>query len=451
MQQQSFYQILESSSFIVSGDSKSGKMTFVLYMLSSLFKEKALIFTPQESHLFKRRINALKTLYTQFSNIDELIKPYFIKNDWKTLKQRYGFDFFIQELQSIIRNSQEKVVIVHRFGEFFEFQDRYEIEHVYKSLVSTCESEGKKLIIIANSSDENFSQISKISDEFSDIGIKIELGEDAQRLIFLRDMLRNKEYPKLEFQARDDSFLLDYYHKEEIKTDEIVKNVLICELDYIHDNLVDICKYIFDKPGFTIKYATSMHTILKEVFISPDIIIVLMKRTQENFETIKSIKMHLPNAPVIAIIDQEFVRAEDEQIAYTYGIDELFASNLNLDKLILSCQKASKDLFYFNALKELPKYSNTMSNLKEMITLAKECKKRSIFFSAFVFKVDKNAKKVSPSRENDYVFQDEKKLYYLALNTAPKDVYKIMEKFKGYELMCLWEPINHDAIEDCLK
>ena len=452
MKELDFNQITEGSSFIVQGDNKAGKMTFAFYMIQSLFKEKALLFTPQESYLFQRRIDALKGQFTQFNNIDELLTPYFLKEDYKVLKQRYGFDFLIKEFVYIISQAEEKVIIVHRFGELFEFQDRYEIEEVYKALTKVCHSYDKKLVFVVNEQGENFDQISNIADEFADISIKIDVDDANQRFVHIRDVIHNREYPLLSFALHANSFLLDYHVSQEQESVEHIKNVLICELDYAHDNLVEICRYIFDKPGFQTKHATSLQSILQEVFISPDIIIVLMKRTEANLETIKAIKMNLPESPVIAILDQDFVRAEDAQQAYSYGIEELFSRNLVLDQLILATQKAAKTLYYTKALEELPKLSNKIKDIVTMREFVSECVQRSIFFTLFVFQKGEDALEAQrPSRQYDFVHESDEKIYYIALNTAPKDAQKIIEKYNNSKLICMWEPINHTKVEDCLK
>lgn len=450
--EQNFYQILENISFIISGESKSGKMTLLFYMMTQLFKKKALIFTPQEAHLFNRRIKSSVEQYSHFSDLESYIDIYYLKPEWKSLKQRYGFEFFIQELSHVITEAKEEVIVIHRFGEYFEFQDRYEIQNVYASLTKLCFEHKKKIIFMANTMHENFDQIHSVADEFSDVSIHITVDEITNnRFIHIRDLFHNKEYPVLQFQIVNNTLLLDYKKDLEEKELKRTKNVLICELNKFHENFFDICAYIFNKPGFHVKHATSLQTILQEMFISPDVIVVLMKRTQANFETVQSIKMHLPNSPIIAILDQDFVRSEDANKALSYGVDELFSNQLSLEKLILAFQKAAKELFYTKVMKELPKYPNILQNLEEMKTLAKSCLEKNIIFSLFVFKVSYDLKVVKPSRENDYIYKNGDTLYYLAINTAPKDLNNIMKKFDTNELKCLWEPINYTQIEDCLQ
>ena len=451
MQNLDFNQIVEGSSFVIQGGNKAGKMTFAFYMVHSLFKEKALIFTPQEPYLFRRRLDALKNQFTQFEDIENSLNTYYLKEDYKTLKQRYGFDFLIKEFTYIITNAEEKVIVVHRFGELFEFQDRYEIEDVYKTLVKIAHSQDKKILFVLNENNENFEHIITVADEFSDIAVRVEVNEENKRIIHMRDLLHNTEYPLLSFELQANTLLLDYHRTNKENDVEVNKNVLLCELDYAHDNLLEICRYIFDKPNFRTTHATSLQSILQEVFISPDIIIVFMKRTPENLQTVHAIKMHLPSSPIIAILEQEFVRGEDAQEAYKNGIDELFSSNLILEKLILATQKAAGTLFYSEAMEQLSSVPNKMDSIESMRKLASECVKYSIFFTLFVFKKDATAHVEKPSRKHDYVYEGKEKLYYIALNTAPKDTRLIQEKFGVDNLVCIWEPINHTNVEECLR
>ena len=52
MQNTNVLNILESHSFFINSGAKVGKTTFASYLVRSLFKEKVIVFTPQESFLF---------------------------------------------------------------------------------------------------------------------------------------------------------------------------------------------------------------------------------------------------------------------------------------------------------------------------------------------------------------------------------------------------------------
>lgn len=452
MKHQNFLSILDANSFIIDSGPKVGKMTFVSYLITVLFKEKAIIFTPQESFLYKRRMRSLSKQFLQLKNIEDVYSVYNLKEEWHTLKQKYGYAFFLQELEHIIATSDEKIIVIHRIAEYFEFQDRYEIDTIYKSLVKMVTSHEKKIIFLANNKHENYVYVHNVAEEFSDVLISINTNERSERLINIKDVLHNQEYPLMSFKINKETFLLDYYQEKTELAQDRVKNVLIVELDTAGEDLRDVCSYIFNKPNFVVKYADSLQSILQEIFVSPDIIVVMMKRTKANLDTIKTIKTQLPNSPIVTILDQDFVRAEDAQEAYNYGCDELFSNNLALENLILAFQKASKSLFYTQEINKLKQYPNIMSSIDEMRELAKSCMERSIFFTAFVFKAGANSKKITHlSRQYDYIYQTDEKLYYLAISTAPKDAKHIIAKYNDFEIFCMWEPINHTKIEDCLQ
>jgi len=451
-----FSALLDVNSIIISSSAKEGKMTFLAYLISSFYKEKAIVFTPQESYLFTRRLNSLSQQFKQLLNIKDFITPYYLKEDWNTLKQKYGYKFLLKELEQIIIKSEEKIIVFHRIGEFFEFQDRYEIENIYKSLVRLTLLHEKKIIFLANQNNENFEYIHHVAEEFSDVEISIKSNEKNERLLNVKNILNNREYPLMNFRIHENTFLLEYQHETKEITENKTKNILIAEINDAHDNMKEICTYIFNKPNFSVKHADSLQSMLQEIFLRPDVIIVLMKRDKKNLATIKAIKTQLPDSSIVAILDQDFIRAEDIHELYDYGCDEVFANNLSIDRVIISLQKATKTFFYKHTLNSLPKYSNIIQDSDDFKELAKECTKRAIFFTAFVLESKKDFDKItSTTRKTDYVYQTKNKICYLAISTMPKDIYIIIDKFKkknpDLTLLCIWEPINNISFEECLS
>lgn len=446
--------LLNADSIIIDGASKAGKITFFLYLVNFLYQKTSVIFTPQEKYLFNRRTEALSSQFPQFKNLKEFISPYFLHENWTSLKQKYGYDFFLKELIKIITTSDEKIIVIHRLGEYFEFQDRYEIENIYKTLIKVVREHDKKIIFLVNNTNENYEYIHRIAEEFTDISISLKNNDNNERILDVRDTLHNQQHPLMHFRINEENFILDYYKKDEVQYHNKMKNILIAEIDLAHDNMTDIFTYIFNRKDFILKYANSLQSILQEVFISPEIIIVLMKRKDENFKTISAIKKQLPDTKIIAILDQDFVRSEDIQEAYNNGCDELFANNLSFENILLALQKATKDLFYTQSLNKVTKYDNILNSLDELKHLANECIEKSIFFTIFVIESKEEFNEVTnPSRNNDYIYQDKHRISYLAINTMPKDVNKIINNYKRkYEdttLTCLWEPVNHTSLNEC--
>ena len=441
---------------IIDSGGKAGKMTFLFYLINFFYKDKAIIFTPQESYLFNRRIDALSSQYLQFKNLKDNVTPYFLDEEWNSLKQKYGYEFFLEEILHIIKTSDESVIVMHRMGEFFEFQDRYEIENIYKTLVKTAIKHDKKMIFLVNNKNENYEYIRRIAEEFTDISINITNNEKNERLLNIKDVLHHKEYPLMHFKIHKENFILDLHARDETNVGFTTKNILIAELNETDNHMRDICTYIFNKPNFNVKYANSLQSILQEVFISPDVIVVLMKRDQKNFDTISAIKKQLPDTIIVGILDQEFVRTEDVQEAYSNGCDELFANNLSLDNLILALQKASRTLFYSQSLQTLSPKENIFTTLNEFKTLASECIERSLFFTAFTLESKTKFELItSSSRNSDYIYQTDYKIYYIALSTMTKDIPKIVdqyrEKHSDLEMNCIWEPIKNETLDDCIS
>jgi CheY-like chemotaxis protein len=451
MQNKDHLNLLQAQSIIIESAPKVGKFTFLLYLLTTLYKKKALILTPQESYLFKRRVDALSTRYSQFSNIDKSYDTLYLKKNWHTLKQKYGYGFFMEELDNIIINSEEDIIVMHKIGDFFEYQDRYEIETVYKAAIKTASLNNKQIIFLANNQHENHEFIQNFSQEFTDIAIEITTNEKNHRLVNIKNILHNQEYPLMKFEITNKAFLLDYADMSDALNADKMQNILLTELDDGNEDIKAICNFIFQKQNIQLKYADSLKTILQEIFIRPDMIVFFMKRTQENLETIKAIKNQLPNTPIIVILNQDFVRAEDAQEAYLYGCDELFSHNLELERLILAFQKAIKSTFYTDVVKKLPKVENHTKSLEELSSLAKACIEKSIFFSLFIFQKEQDDnEQYTVNRKHDYIFIDKNKIFYLALNTAPHDITYIEKRFDKCKLICTWEPINETNIEDCL-
>jgi len=447
--------LLNANSMIIDSGGKAGKMTFLFYLINFFYKDKAIIFTPQESYLFNRRVDALSSQYLQFKNLRDNVTPYFLDEEWNSLKQKYGYEFFLEEILHIIKTSDENVIVMHRMGEFFEFQDRYEIENIYKTLIKTAIKYDKKMIFLVNNKNENYEYIRRIAEEFTDISVNITNNEKNERLLNIKDVLQHKEYPLMHFKIHKENFILDLYEKDETNVEFTTKNILIAELDETDHHMRDICTYIFNKPNFHVKYANSLQSILQEVFISPNVIVVLMKRDQKNFDTIAAIKKQLPDTIIVGILDQEFVRTEDVQEAYSNGCDELFANNLSLDNLILALQKASKSLFYSQSLQTLSAKKNIFTTLEEFKILANECIEKSLFFTAFTLESKSKFETItSPSRNSDYIFQTDNKIYYIALSTMPKDITYIADQYRKKHndlvVTCIWEPIKNETLEDCI-
>ena len=433
--------LIKNSAHVITIESepKMGKLTFSAFLVNNLLNTKALLFTPQETYLFERRLKIFEQQFPQLSSIQENLNTFYLKTDWHHLKQQHGYDFFLQELVRVIKESSEKIIIFHRFGEFFEFQDRYEIEPIFRALVKLAEELGKKLFFLTNTKNENFEFIKNITEEFADVIIDVKVDEQNRRQIFIKDMLANQNYMPYTFSLKAQKFTLEKY--EDLKDDTVneKKRILIANLASKNDESLHLCEYILNyTQQFDLHYADSFQKVLKEVFVAPDLIVMLMSRSDTNFETIAAIKKHLKDVKVVVILDQDFLRAEDKRTAFNLGCDELFHSRYVIDELIMSFEKLVGANFYENRLLSLEGFSQVLHSKDEMKNLERSAQENALFYTLFSFDIIKNGKeKISSSgRRYDFIFQEGQRLFCIAINTHHSMAEKIIENYKrkGIEL-----------------
>ena len=433
----------------INSGPKGGKLTFFLYLLSQLYKEKAVFFTPMESYLFKKKLNILSEQFPQYKNIDQMLSVYYMQEDFSTMKQKYGFEFILEEIEKLISSSEKKFFVIHRINEFFDYQDRFEIPAFFKRLTQLAQKYDKKLVILANSAHLNFEQVDELSQGLSDIIIDITKDEKNERIINIMDILRHQEYPQLRFKIQNNQSILEF-NIEENKDDNHEKTILLVELDHIKDNIQELLEYILNRPGFTIKKATTLQEILKEIFIRPDLIVISMNRTDENMQIINSIKTQLPDTKIITIINQDFVRTEDEHEFLSSGCEAVLSKEFSFDQMILTLQKSLDTLFYTTLLEKLPQHNNILKDIDEMRQLADECVENSIYFTSLIMKNKDNITVEKSSRKTDYICFTKEKVCYLAINTLPRETKHIEKKY-NLQTECMAEAMDYKSIEDCLK
>lgn len=442
--------LLDVSSLIISGKGKSGKGLFLFYYIKFLLKEKAIIFSAQEEYLFDRRVASATDQFDSLVDIKKYLSPYFLRPDFFNMIYLYKHDLLVKEIEHVLKTSTEKIVVFHQVEELFLFQHRNSIRMFYKSVVKIVSSMGKKVIFLSNSAHGNYQHVLDVAIEFTDVSLFIESKENRERLLTITELQENKEHPVVSFKANTNRVSLGFV--EDDKSDdsysrEKVKNVLMVELGSSQGYIGRICSYIFNRKEFLVKYASSVSGILMEMFISPDVVIVFLKREEESFLAISAIKKNSPNTKIIAVVDQDFVREEDRLEALSHGCDELLANNVSFGGLILAIEKSLNKYFYLDSVKAIPSYNNKISSADDLILLSKECMDRSVFFIIMNMKYSKRkGVKSSTNRKGDFIFQSKNEIYFLAINTLVMDSDKIMDGLKkeymDLKLVSTWDPLN---------
>lgn len=451
--------LTESANIItIESEPKVGKLTFTAFLLSSLLKTKALVFTPQDTYLFSRRLKVFAKQFPQLSSIEDDLNVFYLKTDWHHLKQHYGYAFFLSELSTIINNTDEEVIVFHRFGEFFEFQDRYEIEPIFRALIKLCESLGKKIIFMTNTKNENFEFIKNITEEFADVIIEIKIGDNNDRKIFIKDVLSHQHFPPYDFKSKNQKFTLEKFEAEREVSSHEKKRVLIANLASKDDRSIQLVQYLLNySQQFSVAYADSFQSILNKIFVAPDLIVIMMSHSDANFETIKAIKEHLKEVKIVVVLDQSFIRAEDKRKAFSLGCDELLHSHYRVDDLVMTLEKSMRFGFYeqrLSALDAFPQEITTKKQLRDLIATAQEA---ALFFTLFKFDIleQTNVEDISGGRQHDYLFKKGTTLCCVKINTCHFVVDKIIENYqrRGIKLSlnCHADALDKDELEKCMK
>lgn len=418
----------EAQVVIIEGERKSGKFTFVSFIIDTLLKEDAVVLIPQEAFLFKRRIDILKR-FKQLHEIHKRFDTYYLKAEMPDYKQRYGYGFFKQELEGIIAGSDAKIIFFHRFEEFFEFQDLYEIKPVLLSLLHDAKASGKKLIFSISDECEHCSYIKEFIGDFADLSIRVTASLNKEREVHFTDHLYHRTFPIFRFQTRQNLLSLnDDGADAKSDLDDPIR-VFLCQYSEKSGAMAEVFSYLFScRQRFSFHHASSLEGILNNLFLEPDIIIFLLERTEENLQTLQQVKNILPNAKVYVVFTQDFIRAEDRRALLSKGCDEVFAANFKVDDFMAAVEKELKLPYYQNqllALKGVPHALPGSAKLHEIITIAQE---HCLYFTLFLYTVEAGDTIYSENlgRKYDYyLLVKEQKLLFLAMNTGPQDAQKI--------------------------
>lgn len=445
-----------SQVIMIEGERRSGRFTFVSFLIDTLLNKEAALFTPQEAYLFQRRLDLLKR-FQQLSDIDKRFEIYYLKAEWPDYKQRYGYGLLKQELKKIIAESGAGIIFFHRFEEFFEFQDLYEIKPVLHSLLDDVRGTNKKLIVSVSDSGEHAAQIKEALQDFADLSVSVKASSEDDREIRFTDNLYHRVYPTFRFQLSQNLLSLKDEKADAPSGPDNPLRIFLCRYSEETGATAELMSYLFaDEQRFSFHQASTLDAILNNLFLYPDIIIFLLERTEENLQTLQQVKKLLPEARLYAFFTQDFIRSEDRRAALSKGCDEVFAANFKVGDFIAAIEKDLQLPYYQNQLRALegePHALPDREKLQEIVTSAKE---GHLYFTIFVYAM-KDSDIISSEglgREYDYYLTEDQKLIFLAMNTGPREAEKIGEHLSAngiaVELENIIEGHKVDQIEGVL-
>ena len=444
------------SSTSICGKRQSGKLTLAWYFSSLLTDKPVTLISPFSKVFFQKKIQANLKLNSNLQpTLDNLI--YFnLKSDWKFYKNNYGYSFFNEEIERIVRESNE-VVIFHRIESFFELQDSNEIDEFVYNIIYFSLSLGKKIIFTLSMSSDN-------SDKFYDVFeknieydflISKRLYDNKVRDVELISSLIKVEYSKFIFEYNNSKFDFELLPmltgNETSRLSLSFKIIVASESKY----LINISKYLFYKECFELKIISPiLSDIIVEIAVDR-LCVVIFNPTKNQLESdIKKIGSVISNSnnKSIFISSKLSLRNQDKLKIFSQGFSHALCGYFYIDELILTVELAIEYHFYTKEIERIPDKRFIIYEAKLFNDFISVLLKKNIFFSIFKFKYETpvNEKDIKNSlwRSFDIVYYVKKdNVFYLFLiNTLKRNLKSIIGKMKGInetiELVYIKESID---------
>lgn len=449
--------LLKSSQItIIEGERKTAKLTFTLYALKNILQKDAIILTPIEQHLFKRKIKVIQDRFESLENVDDNLSFFILKDEWNTLKKRFSYEYFQEELEKIFQNTERQVIVFHRFGLFFEFQDRFEIEPMFRKIIDIATEYNKQVIFTIATSSINYDYMNNVMCDFSDFTLEMREHNLNERSIHVMDSLESLDNATYYFKDSGKKLLLEEKINDQANSIQTVYRVLLVTYENQELEALESIKYLMSRREiFQVTYVSSIHEVLQQVLLDPDLLFFFLDRKDFDYEVFKSLKEKLPESLFFVFFSQEFIRSNDKGLLHEIGINDVFGSDFQYNDAVVSIEKTLGRNFYFESLKSLDFDMQYLQSKQQLHTLMKSAYDNMLYFSLFIYRYDNfdlASCKLGRDKDCIYVDQKEHKIYYLALNTRDILAHKIGNSINKHDNnVTLLEACSAANIERCFE
>ncbi len=453
-----YKQLLRKSQvIIIEGERKSGKFTLAMFLMHSILKKNITILTPVEGSFFHRKVLIAKERFASLQDIDEHIDEFCLKSDWGTLKKRYSYDFFRKELESIFNSTTSEIVLFHRFESFFEFQDRFEIEPIFRLVLQLASKNNIKVIFTISTTSSHYDFMIEYIRDFSDLTLRIEEKNLNERLVQITDSLQHVGNAKLDFQSHNNRLVLQ--EREEESEKDVEKShfdILIFANDNENSATIELLNYLFsDTERFTVSIIYTAQELLHHLSFEPDLLFFFINENDYRFVETVSLKKQFQKCNFFAITTAPSLRVTDRVELYKHGYEGAFTSNFSIDEFIVLIEKSLNKYFYTDNLNRLSTLEKVLKDEEEMHWLVALASNYRLYFSLFVFSYDADTFSDSkPSREYDFMYVDRehKKIYYFSFNTRKYLADRVENSLqeRGWRVK-LESACTVENIENCLE
>ena len=403
----------ESETIVIEGDKKIGKMTFSLFLAKQL-KLPFTFITPVSSNKLIRKINSLKRNFENFKHLNMDI--FSIREDWILLKNEYGYNYLLKDLEYLISHQKNDVIIFNKFDTLFEYSDRDFIDDFFMELVSYGVKYKKKFIFTINIDSSNYDLISSFLVDTSDLYLRLFRPKDKREveILFSLSPIIDSHYifdsldKTLSIRTKDDNG----YYKREIDVVVITKD----EKSKIFYN------YILDKEDINLRIIDTISDTLSIVSQVPDFLIFTQEDDEINFNICTLSKKN--RFKTLYIVKQNFVRVDDRLIGRKEGCIDVVSNHMQKMHFILELEKFFSVIFYKSNLIDLVIDIKTKEDLLKHIQCLID---NRVLFSLIKIK-ESLEEKLEFLRKYDVYVEFEEYGIILLLNVLKGEVSEILFK-----------------------
>ena len=443
-----------TESCIVCGQRQSGKLTLVLALLQRFGCQQPCIITPFEKTAISRRLTQFSQLaqnHADCSAVDIL----YARPDWRKRKRELGFNYLIEDLLNAVRNVPGDAVVLHRIDEFFEVQDRVNIELFVSSLASGVKAADKRLFITLQH-DEAFQLYQEQVEHYLDLELEISAQTDATNVRTVDLLYASLPVSSRSFQLRrasENSFVIENRTSSSPQLEtgsEQFSRVLLVSDDELLKRRVG---YLVQSQELQLRQVGSaMDVLLDELLARPDLII--FDAQEDNARDLMRVARghHLK---VLRISSDPHVRKLDRLKAAQSGYFDLLERDYYLEDLMLCMERAlGKQLYDFDLgdrLEEL-RYTEDVTDLYERAQWFSE---NHLYFSVFSFRIpgisasDVQHQLVGRPYDQILFEPSTKTLKFFAPNLLKHNAALIEDKVKALdvtaELLAVQEAVEFEA------
>ncbi|MCK5889388.1 MAG: hypothetical protein KAG19_05540 [Methylococcales bacterium] len=428
-------------SVAISGGQQSGKLTFALYFASKVTQKPISLISPFDQEAFnKKKIEGLR-LESNLHHMLKTINAFSFKAEWKALKNSYGYQFLLNDIERIILEAND-IIVFYRIDAFFEAQDINEIEGFLFNIMTAVQA-AKKTVIFTLDTERSHSQF--IQDYFKkaiDSAFSVsqrDYGSTA-RDITVHSLLFALPCTQFSFELNEKAKKFELASADGLEKSDLYKK----ESPYIvlatqSSELSRIVRYFFGNGQYSVNQIEPSLLEVGQaisVSLSPRFIIFNPIENQSSTELKKIGELIKGNhVKAVFISSRPVLRRGDKSEILQSGFCDVLIRDFYIEDFVISIERAMGLHFYTEEMKKVPDKTYVVYNEKVFQRFIKVFLCQHLFFTVFKFQYASSISELDVrknlGRSFDMAFIDkEKKFVYLFLvNTLGRNLAVIERKF----------------------